>query len=192
MQQAGVSPADVWLWGPGQTQVNHLSATIPGAQIIAGFAPTSQAQAVSLRDQGVVGFDFGWGSASLTPATIALIQTNGMLAGTFTLNDPERMLQAINLNLDFIETDFPALLNNLMAGAPNCLCDSIDFNNDGSSFDPQDIDALLSVYAEGPCIPADATCNEIDFNNDGSIFDPCDIDSFLLVYAEGPCTRCGE
>ncbi|MFO0858820.1 MAG: hypothetical protein U0640_15855 [Phycisphaerales bacterium] len=71
-------------------------------------------------------------------------------------------------------------------------CDSIDFNNDSSLFDPQDIDAFLSVYSEGPCIPATATCNDIDFNNDGSLFDPCDIDSFLLVFSEGPCTLCGQ
>ncbi len=70
-------------------------------------------------------------------------------------------------------------------------CGSIDFNNDTSFFDPQDIDAFLSVYGEGDCIPATATCNDIDFNNDASIFDPCDIDSFLLVFGEGPCTPCG-
>jgi hypothetical protein len=70
-------------------------------------------------------------------------------------------------------------------------CDSIDFNNDASSFDPQDIEAFLSVFSEGPCIPATATCNDIDFNNDGALFDPCDIDSYLLVFSEGPCTLCG-
>ncbi len=72
------------------------------------------------------------------------------------------------------------------------VCDSIDFNNDTSMFDPQDIDAFLSVYSEGPCIPETATCNDIDFNNDGSLFDPCDIDSFLLAFSEGPCTLCGQ
>ena len=66
-------------------------------------------------------------------------------------------------------------------------CDSIDFNNDESLFDPLDIDSFLSVYAEGPCLPEGATCNDIDFNNDGSVFDPRDIESFLSVYAEGPC-----
>lgn len=71
------------------------------------------------------------------------------------------------------------------------LCDSIDFNNDGSFFDPQDIDAFLSVYSEGPCVPESASCNDIDFNNDASLFDPCDIDSFLSAYSEGPCTLCG-
>ncbi len=70
-------------------------------------------------------------------------------------------------------------------------CDSIDFNNDGSLFDPQDIDAFFSVYSEGPCFPETATCNDIDFNNDTSIFDPCDISAFLLMYSEGPCTNCG-
>jgi hypothetical protein len=71
-------------------------------------------------------------------------------------------------------------------------CDGIDFNNDGSFFDPLDIDAFLSVFAEGPCLPSGATCNDIDFNNDTASFDPCDIDSFLLVFAEGPCTPCGQ
>ncbi len=70
-------------------------------------------------------------------------------------------------------------------------CDSIDFNNDTSLFDPQDIEAFLSVYSEGPCIPAAASCNDIDFNNDTSVFDPCDINSFLVMYSEGPCTPCG-
>jgi hypothetical protein len=70
-------------------------------------------------------------------------------------------------------------------------CDSINFNNDGSSFDPMDIDAFLSVFSEGPCIPSTAICNDIDFNNDGGQFDPCDIAAFLLVFSEGPCTACG-
>lgn len=78
-----------------------------------------------------------------------------------------------------------------LRGVPAISCDSIDFNNDTSVFDPVDIDAFLSVYGEGPCIPETATCNDIDFNNDGSLFDPCDIDSFLLQFSEGPCTPCG-
>jgi hypothetical protein len=70
-------------------------------------------------------------------------------------------------------------------------CGSIDINGDGSFFDPMDVDAFLSVFSEGPCIPAGATCGSVDFNGDGSFFDPCDIDAFLLVFSEGPCTSCG-
>jgi len=75
--------------------------------------------------------------------------------------------------------------------ANTTVCNDIDINNDGSSFDPTDIDAFLSVFSEGPCVPDTATCDSIDFNNDGGLFDPCDIDSFLLVFSEGPCTACG-
>jgi len=78
-----------------------------------------------------------------------------------------------------------------LAGQPPVTCNDIDFNNDGSSFDPQDIDALLSVFSEGPCIPEPQICDDIDFNNDGGLFDPCDISSFLTVFSEGPCTSCG-
>jgi hypothetical protein len=37
---------------------------------------------------------------------------------------------------------------------PTCpkVCDDVDFNNDGSIFDPLDIDAFLSVFSEGPCL----------------------------------------
>ncbi len=80
----------------------------------------------------------------------------------------------------------------ITAGPTGLTCDSIDFNNDSAFFDPTDIDAFLSVFSEGPCIPEEATCSDIDFNNDGSLFDPCDIDSFLLVFSEGPCTPCGQ
>jgi hypothetical protein len=31
-------------------------------------------------------------------------------------------------------------------------CNDIDFNNDGSLFDPLDIDSYLSVFSEGPCL----------------------------------------
>jgi len=74
---------------------------------------------------------------------------------------------------------------------PPLTCDSIDFNNDSTFFDPQDIEAYLSVFAEGSCVPVTAVCGDIDFNNDDSAFDPCDIVSFITLFGEGPCTPCG-
>jgi hypothetical protein len=71
---------------------------------------------------------------------------------------------------------------------PPGVCDDIDFNRDGNRFDPLDIEAFLSVFSEGPCLPAGASCRDIDFNNDGSLFDPEDVDAFLRVFSEGPCT----
>jgi hypothetical protein len=66
-------------------------------------------------------------------------------------------------------------------------CNDVDFNNDGSLFDPLDVDAFFSVFSEGPCIPETQVCDSIDFNNDGSLFDPLDVEAFLRVFSEGPC-----
>jgi hypothetical protein len=73
------------------------------------------------------------------------------------------------------------------ASLGNAPCGDVDFNNDGSLFDPDDVDAFLSVFSEGACVPAGATCDEIDFDKDGSRFDPQDIDAFLRVFSEGSC-----
>ena len=129
---------------------------------------------------------------------LELTPTGGFVA-THTLPSPAGSLAGIGVDnnscsiwvtsngggVRHLETPYNSLLCPLV-------CDSIDFNNDTSVFDPIDIDAFLNVYGEGACIPAEATCNDIDFNNDSSLFDPCDIDSFLLLFSEGPCTLCGQ
>lgn len=66
----------------------------------------------------------------------------------------------------------------------------IDFNNDGSVFDPDDIAAFLSVFAEGPCVPSSATCDTVDVNCDGSLFDPADLELFVDAYLEAPNGHC--
>jgi hypothetical protein len=125
-----------------------------------------------------------------TPTAEPLVDANTLVLLTF--NDPAGtttpVVQGSGLLSATVASGFAGATSPQFGTGP---CDSIDFNNDGSSFDPTDIDAFLSVFSEGPCIPAAATCNDVDFNNDGSLFDPCDIDSFLLVFSEGPCTLCG-
>jgi hypothetical protein len=102
--------------------------------------------------------------AGTTKARIVLTHTQGNNAGGAVWWDDVRLVRAV-------------------------ACDSIDFNNDDSLFDPLDIEAFLSVYSEGPCLPMGATCNDLDFNNDGAVFDPLDIDALLRVYSEGPCVQ---
>jgi subtilisin family serine protease len=131
----------------------------------------------SLDEVGANGaiFDGGW-----TLATYNLAQASAQTRLRFIARDvsPEHTVEAL---IDDIQIERFTCVN------PGPTCDSIDFNNDGSQFDPLDIDAFLSVFSEGPCVPSGATCNDIDFNNDGSQFDPLDIDSFLSVFSEGPC-----
>lgn len=106
----------------------------------------------------------GVAPAGTTTARIVLTHTQGNNAGGAVWWDDVRLVRAV-------------------------ACDSIDFNNDDSLFDPLDIEAFLSVYSEGPCLPMGATCNDLDFNNDGAVFDPLDIDALLRVYSEGPCVQ---
>ncbi len=138
--------------------------------------------------------------ATGTPAPTYQWRRNGININT-TLN-PSAATATLNLtNVQASDSaNYDCVASNACGNATSTVatltvqqvcCDSLDFNNDGSSFDPQDIEALLSVFSEGPCIPDTATCNDIDFNNDGSLFDPCDINSYLTLYAEGPCTLCG-
>jgi hypothetical protein len=105
------------------------------------------------------------------------------IGGLYTLGAPilERVVYAGSTAFQPATYSPPARLTVRLA------CDSIDFNNDGSSFDPVDIEAFLSVFSEGPCLPLGATCNDVDFNNDSIRFDPRDIDAFLRVFSGGAC-----
>ena len=121
--------------------------------------------------------------------------TGWLIAGTATSPSENIMrktlgnLVNIRIRCEFSQTGDTAQFKDYLITQPfsGPVCDSIDFNNDGSLFDPTDVDAFLSVFSEGPCIPASATCNDVDFNNDTSIFDPQDIDAFFSVFSEGPC-----
>lgn len=65
-------------------------------------------------------------------------------------------------------------------------CPTIDFNHDGSVYDPQDIEAFLSVYSGGPCVPDTACCSTADFSHNGQL-DECDVRMFLRKYSEAEC-----
>ncbi len=154
---------------------------------------------------------YGDGSTTIFPdGPVSLLPSGDhalVFAATFGPNriwefDTQTRVLSIRANLDgglAPPTNADVRISGLALVPPPCvfehcppICDSIDFNNDTSLFDPQDIEAFLSVYSEGPCVPTTATCGDIDFNNDTSLFDPCDIGSFLVMYSEGPCTPCGQ
>lgn len=137
----------------------------------------------------VVGQNLGFGGALIVDAANVHSSTVQLTPLTDYENYVSRAFRCVatNVNTGGSVASSQAVLTPLAI-----CCNSIDFNNDTSTFDPIDIDAFLSVYGEGPCIPSIATCDDIDFNNDNSTFDPCDIDSFLLVFSEGPCTLCGQ
>jgi hypothetical protein len=193
--------------GPGK-----IAATLPApgaaialnqspSQVRVFFSEAMNASAGAFTVSGPSGnVVFALGNAG-SPTTSTLTFANALPAGTYTVTVSPSVVTttgAIALDGEITGGLLPSG-NGLAGGAASFSftvvgagCDSIDFNNDGSFFDPVDIDAFLSVFSEGPCVPSGATCNDIDFNNDNSLFDPCDIESFLLVFSEGPCTPCGQ
>ena len=193
--------ASIHVWnGTGWSQIVGVTGSLPpmfydiatlpdGSLVTAGYFNTIQGVTAS----SIARWDGSWhrmgeigvNMDGVAPTTFPTIAVNGL----FTTQTGQLLVGG-----DFSHAD--ALVSGYFAtwGVPEgcSACDSIDFNNDGSLFDPDDVDAFFSVFSEGPCIPATATCNDLDFNNDGSVFDPCDLDAFLLAFSEGPCTLCGQ
>ncbi|RIK78678.1 MAG: hypothetical protein DCC68_14750 [Planctomycetota bacterium] len=113
--EAGTDHTAIWPWrGNSTTAAEDFRNHIPGVEILWGSAPASLTTAAfdSLKALGVVGFDVGLGS--VTPAFVDAAHANGMYVSAFTILDPPTMLQAIDLGLDAMETDFSAVLDELM------------------------------------------------------------------------------
>jgi hypothetical protein len=154
---------------------DFISNSIPGVDTVVSLFDACAAGQITCADGGLCG-----GTSTVFDSTVSIAYAGNVPVYIRVTN--------------YGNGDIPTWYGNGMfriRASVGVTCNDIDFNNDGSSFDPTDIDAFLSVFSEGPCIPVTAFCDDIDFNNDGSLFDPCDIDSFLLVFSEGPCTLCG-
>jgi cytochrome c peroxidase len=75
----------------------------------------------------------------------------------------------------------------IFCGSMGCVCDSLDFNQDGLTPDSQDLDDFLAVLSGGPNACSTSDCNDVDFNNDGLFPDSVDLDSFISKLGGGPC-----
>ncbi len=112
---AGTDHTAVWPWrGTSTSAAADFRTHIPDVEILWGAAPSSLTTSAfdALKAQGVVGFDVGLGS--VTTAFVDAAHANGMYVSAFTILDPPTMLRAIDLGLDAMETDFSAVLDELM------------------------------------------------------------------------------
>ena len=90
-----------------------LKEKIPQVEILWGEPETWDLKAFKmLKSLGVIGFDVSYDK--LNKELIKSAQTHGMLVMTFTILDPQSMLDMIQLGVDGMETDFPGILNRLM------------------------------------------------------------------------------
>ena len=203
----GDGKPDLSVANEGSNNVSVLLNTTPNAVVSEQPAPVSVCPSgtanFSITASGTTpAYQWQWQPAGPDTDWAALIDginadTQGTpafdVSGATTPNVGVRSIRGLGGNFRCIVTNAcGSVTSNAATLTIEVCCDSIDFNNDTSFFDPTDIEAFLSVFSEGPCVPEIATCNDIDFNNDGGLFDPCDVGSFLRVYSEGPCTPCGQ
>jgi glycerophosphoryl diester phosphodiesterase len=170
---AGVPASQIWMWAPSQSRVDELSAGVPGAGLVTAVKPRTVPEANALKAKGVVMIELGWGDGDINPTYAAFLDSVGLFLGTYTINDPDVLAQAIAAGVDFIETDFPELLYAIMIDPPAC-CEP-DLNRDGElTFD--DIQAFVALFNAGNA--------RADYNADDEFtFD--DIQAFVTRYNAG-------
>ncbi len=173
-------PMRACVWQPGSTTPTSIGA----------LSIAHQSYANAINNNGVVvgrsnDRAFVWSSQfGMVDINNQLNSPNGhQIIDASDINDSGQIAAIARITINGQQVNRAVLLHPV-AGR---ICNSIDFNNDSALFDPMDINAFLSVYSQGPCLPIGTDCDSIDFNNDGSFYDPMDIAAFLSVYGEGPC-----
>ena len=109
---SGFPLEDLWFWTPGNASyAAEIRGLLPEAQIVWGSPGDWQNDPnyfEDLRNLGVVGFSFGQGGASLDFSHAA--KSEGFFVEIFTILDPEQMRTGADRGVDFIETDFPLIM----------------------------------------------------------------------------------
>jgi glycerophosphoryl diester phosphodiesterase len=112
LDASGFPVEDLWFWTPGNTSyAAEIRSLIPDARIVWG-APGDWRNDPDYFDDlkalGVIGFSFGQGGASLEFSHAA--KAEGLFVEIFTILDPEQMRTGAERGVDFIETDFPEVM----------------------------------------------------------------------------------
>lgn len=78
-----------------------------------GGVPDSDAQLSSIAE-----WASAWGTnyRTLDPADIDRLHEAGLLVNVYTVNSPDHMADVIDLGVDFVTTDFPGVLDDVLAG----------------------------------------------------------------------------
>ena len=75
-----------------------------------------------LRADGIRGIDYTFSTISVRPDWIREVHDNGMVVNTWTVNAEQDMMSCIALGMDFITTNYPQTLKELLTKtfvAPN-------------------------------------------------------------------------
>ncbi len=182
--EAGMTPADIWIWAYDDVLRAEFVAAMPAAQVVIGWFPPTvdDAAFATLRAQGVVGFDFNMNQMRAAPAGfVEAARRNGFFISVYTILDPLTMREAIDLGVDMMETDFPATLLRAIAPLGDMNCDARVNFDDLDGF----VSALIDPRSYQQLYPA-CGWRHGDITGDRAVnFD--DIEGFVGCLVRGAC-----
>ena len=118
LKKAGAASDAVLITQNSTLQVaQDFKDNVPGAPMIwSGAMPEirSPEAFAALKKDGIAGFDLDISVSVMTKEFVKAAHDAGILVFVFTVLDPDTMLRMIDLGVDGMETDYPALLNSLM------------------------------------------------------------------------------
>jgi glycerophosphoryl diester phosphodiesterase len=118
LEETGFDPADCWFWTYGDAgEADVIRSRIANAKIISSDPPANWASLQdffpSMRAAGVYGFDLGIAFVDAQPTFVRAAQSAGFIVAVHTILDPDSMSRYAALGVDFIETDFPQIVQEL-------------------------------------------------------------------------------
>jgi len=114
LKDSGVTVNAIWPWrGASKSNARALKEKIPQIQILWGEPESWDSESLKkLKELGVVGLELNY--ESLKEEFIESAKTHGLFVLTYTILDPQTMLEAIQMGVYGMETDFPGILNRIM------------------------------------------------------------------------------
>jgi glycerophosphoryl diester phosphodiesterase len=115
LAQTGFDPNDCWFWVYNSTSDAALiRSRLSNAKII-WEAPGNWASNTnffnSMRSNGVWGFDQGVYYGAISPQFVRAAKQEGFVVSIYTILDPDTMVRNAALGVDYMETDFPQIMN---------------------------------------------------------------------------------
>jgi glycerophosphoryl diester phosphodiesterase len=115
LAQTGFDPDDCWFWVYNSTtDAALIRSRLPNAKII-WEAPGNWAATPNffntMRSIGVWGFDQGVYYGTISPAFVRTAKQEGFMVSIYTILDPDTMVRNAAAGVDYMETDFPHVMN---------------------------------------------------------------------------------
>jgi hypothetical protein len=117
LAQTGFDPDDCWFWTYNSaSDAASIRSRLPNAKIIyepSGSWATDPNYFTNLRSIGVWGFDAGVYYGTANPSFVRAAKSQGFMVSIYTILDPDTMVRNAAAGVDFMETDFPQIMNRL-------------------------------------------------------------------------------